>query len=158
MSAVGARICDIKDAGGRPATLLTLGTTTPTQIAGRMPTTAMRIIRMGITPADEAFRPMSGRTIVCWDGPNSPRVPSHRRFQGVHMKLAFFDDFKLGVIAGDSVVDVTGVVKDIPRLGPQDVIRGVIDRFDALKGQLAGAAAKGQGKHGPPAKIPPAPP
>ena len=27
------------------------------------------------------------------------------------MKLAFFDDFKLGVIAGDSVVDVTDIVK-----------------------------------------------
>jgi hypothetical protein len=50
------------------------------------------------------------------------------------MKLAFFDDFKLGVVAGDKVVDVTDVVKDIPRLGPQDVMRGVIERFDALHG------------------------
>jgi 2-keto-4-pentenoate hydratase/2-oxohepta-3-ene-1,7-dioic acid hydratase in catechol pathway len=62
------------------------------------------------------------------------------------MKLAFFDDFKLGVIAGDKVVDVSDVAKDIPRLGPQDVIRGVIERFDTLKGKLADAAAKGQGK------------
>ena len=56
------------------------------------------------------------------------------------MKLAFFDDFKLGVIAGGSVVDVTDIVKDISRLGPQDVMRGVIERFDALKGQFAGQA------------------
>src|SRR5258707_267582 len=42
------------------------------------------------------------------------------------MKLAFFDDFKLGVVMGDKVVDVSDVVKDIPRLGPQDVIRGVV--------------------------------
>src|SRR5262245_24583891 len=62
------------------------------------------------------------------------------------MKLAFFDDFKLGVVAGDKVVDVTDVVKDIPRLGPQDVMRGVIDRFDTLKDRLADAAAKGHGK------------
>src|SRR5207342_2085053 len=62
------------------------------------------------------------------------------------MKLAFFDDFKLGVVAGDSVVDVTDVVEDISRLGPQDVMRGVIERFDALKVKLADAAAKGQGK------------
>jgi 2-keto-4-pentenoate hydratase/2-oxohepta-3-ene-1,7-dioic acid hydratase in catechol pathway len=62
------------------------------------------------------------------------------------MKLAFFDDFKVGVVAGDSVVDVTDVVKDISRLGPQDVMRGVIERFDALEGKLADAAAKGQGK------------
>jgi 2-keto-4-pentenoate hydratase/2-oxohepta-3-ene-1,7-dioic acid hydratase in catechol pathway len=61
------------------------------------------------------------------------------------MKLAFFDDFKLGVVTGDSVVDVSDVVKDIPRLGPQDVMRGVIERFAELKGPLAAAAAKGKG-------------
>ena len=27
------------------------------------------------------------------------------------MKLAFFDDFKLGVVTGDKVVDVSDVVK-----------------------------------------------
>jgi 2-keto-4-pentenoate hydratase/2-oxohepta-3-ene-1,7-dioic acid hydratase in catechol pathway len=62
------------------------------------------------------------------------------------MKIAFFDDFKLGVVTGDKVVDVSDVVKDIPRMGPQDVIRGVIEKFDQLKGKLADAAAKGQGK------------
>src|ERR1700722_17125324 len=62
------------------------------------------------------------------------------------MKIAFFDDFRLGVVTGDKIVDVTNVVKDIPRLGPQDVIRGVIEKFDTLKGKLADAAAKGQGK------------
>ena len=62
------------------------------------------------------------------------------------MKLAFFDDFKLGVITGDTIVDVSDVVKDIPRLGPQDVIRGVIERFGEFKGKLADAAAKGTGK------------
>jgi 2-keto-4-pentenoate hydratase/2-oxohepta-3-ene-1,7-dioic acid hydratase in catechol pathway len=62
------------------------------------------------------------------------------------MKLAFFDDFKLGVVSGDTVVDVTDVVKDIPRLGPQDVMRGVIERFGEFKGKLADAAAKGKGK------------
>ena len=62
------------------------------------------------------------------------------------MKLAFFDDFKLGVVTGDKVVDVSDVVKDIPRMGPQDVMRGVIERFGEFKGKLADAAAKGQGK------------
>jgi 2-keto-4-pentenoate hydratase/2-oxohepta-3-ene-1,7-dioic acid hydratase in catechol pathway len=37
------------------------------------------------------------------------------------------------------------VVKDIPRLGPQDVIRGVIENFGQYKGKLADAAAKGKG-------------
>ena len=62
------------------------------------------------------------------------------------MKLAFFDDYRFGVVTGDHVADVTDVVKDIPRLGPQDVIRGVIERFDTLKGKLAEAAAKAPAK------------
>jgi 2-keto-4-pentenoate hydratase/2-oxohepta-3-ene-1,7-dioic acid hydratase in catechol pathway len=60
------------------------------------------------------------------------------------MKLAFFDDYRLGIVSGDTVVDVTDVVKDIPRLGPQDVMRGLIERFDSYRDKLA--AAKGQGK------------
>ena len=62
------------------------------------------------------------------------------------MKLAFFDDFRLGVVAADKVVDVSDIVKDIPRLGPQDIIRGVIERFGEFKSKLADVAAKGQGK------------
>jgi len=62
------------------------------------------------------------------------------------MKLAFFDDFKLGVIADGSVVDVTDIVQDIARLGPQDVMHGVIERFDVLKGRFADTAASRRGK------------
>ena len=62
------------------------------------------------------------------------------------MKLAFFDDYKLGVVVGDKIVDVSAVVKGITALGPQDVIRGVIEQFGKLKGKLADAAAKGQGQ------------
>src|SRR5919198_423522 len=60
------------------------------------------------------------------------------------MKILFFDDFKLGVLKGDAVVDVSNVVNDIPRLGPQDVIRGVIERFAELRPRLEAAAAQGQ--------------
>jgi 2-keto-4-pentenoate hydratase/2-oxohepta-3-ene-1,7-dioic acid hydratase in catechol pathway len=62
------------------------------------------------------------------------------------MKLAFFDDFKFGVVNGDKVVDVTDVVSGIKHLGPQDIIRGVIENWSTYKGKLADAAAKGQGK------------
>src|SRR5579884_1302791 len=62
------------------------------------------------------------------------------------MRLAFFDDFRFGVVTGDKVVDCTDVVSGIPHLGPQDIIRGVIERFGEFKGKLAEAAAKGQGK------------
>ena len=52
------------------------------------------------------------------------------------MKLLFFDDFKLGVLNGDTVVDVSDVVRDIPHLSPQDLIRGVIERFDGYRARL----------------------
>ncbi len=61
------------------------------------------------------------------------------------MKLLFFDDFKLGVLAGNNVVDVSDVVKDIPHIEPQDVIKSVIERFAELRGKLEQAAASGRG-------------
>ncbi len=67
------------------------------------------------------------------------------------MKLAFFDDYKLGVVVGDKIVDVSAVTKGIKALGPQDVIRGVIEKWSAYKGKLAAAAKKGKGK--PLAKV-----
>jgi 2-keto-4-pentenoate hydratase/2-oxohepta-3-ene-1,7-dioic acid hydratase in catechol pathway len=62
------------------------------------------------------------------------------------MKLAFFDDYKLGVVVGDKIVDVSAVANGIKALGPQDVIRGVIQNFGKLKPKLAAAAKKGKGK------------
>jgi 2-keto-4-pentenoate hydratase/2-oxohepta-3-ene-1,7-dioic acid hydratase in catechol pathway len=61
------------------------------------------------------------------------------------MKLCFFDDFKLGVLNGDQVVDVSDAVKDIPRIGPQDVINGVITGWATYKGKLEAAAKAGKG-------------
>ena len=63
------------------------------------------------------------------------------------MKLLFVDDFKLCVLRGtDQVVDVSEAVKDIPALGPHDLINGLIARFDAYKAKLEAAAAAGQAK------------
>ena len=62
------------------------------------------------------------------------------------MRLAFFDDYKLGVVVGDKIVDVSSVAKGIKALGPQDVIRTVIEKWSAYKGRLAAAARKGKGK------------
>jgi 2-keto-4-pentenoate hydratase/2-oxohepta-3-ene-1,7-dioic acid hydratase in catechol pathway len=61
------------------------------------------------------------------------------------VKLLFFDDFKLGVLKGDAVVDVSQVVGDIPHLGPHDLINGLIERFSAYKKRLEEAASRGQG-------------
>ena len=38
------------------------------------------------------------------------------------MKLLYFDDFKLGVLKGDSVFDVSSIVQGIPHTGPHDLI------------------------------------
>src|SRR5215470_9286524 len=62
------------------------------------------------------------------------------------MKLLYFDDFRLGVLKGDAVVDVMDAVKDIPHIGPHDLISGLIERFAEYKGRLEGAVARGQGK------------
>src|SRR5438270_8513346 len=61
------------------------------------------------------------------------------------VKLLFFDDFKLGVLSGDSVVDVSDVVQGIPHLQPQDLIRGLIERFEEFRGPLQQAATRGGG-------------
>ena len=60
------------------------------------------------------------------------------------MKLAFFDDFKLGVVEGDMIHDVSAVVKDIPHVGPGDLISGLIARFGEYRAKLE-AAATGAG-------------
>jgi 2-keto-4-pentenoate hydratase/2-oxohepta-3-ene-1,7-dioic acid hydratase in catechol pathway len=61
------------------------------------------------------------------------------------MKLLYFDDFKLGVLRGDEVVDVSSVVQDIPHIGPHDLINGLIARFDDYRSKLEDAAARGRG-------------
>lgn len=61
------------------------------------------------------------------------------------MKLLFFDEFKLGVLKGDAVVDVSSVVSDIPHTGPHNLMSGLIEQFDRYKGQLESAVASGSG-------------
>ena len=61
------------------------------------------------------------------------------------MKLLYFDDFKLGVLKGDNVVDVSAVVEDIPHSGPGDLMNGLIARFDEYRSKLEAAAAAGDG-------------
>ncbi|HJO83093.1 MAG: fumarylacetoacetate hydrolase family protein [SAR202 cluster bacterium] len=61
------------------------------------------------------------------------------------MKLAFFNDFTLGVVKGDSIVDVSGAVSDVPHLSPQDLINGVIANFAQYKGAIQAAADQGSG-------------
>ena len=61
------------------------------------------------------------------------------------MKLMYFDDFRLGVVKGDAVVDVSKLVRDIPHTGPQELMSGLIERFAKYKAKLQKAAAAGKG-------------
>jgi 2-keto-4-pentenoate hydratase/2-oxohepta-3-ene-1,7-dioic acid hydratase in catechol pathway len=61
------------------------------------------------------------------------------------VKILFFDDFKLGILKGDNVVDVTAVVQDIPHTGPHNLIIGLIERFGDYRKKLEDAVAKGTG-------------
>jgi 2-keto-4-pentenoate hydratase/2-oxohepta-3-ene-1,7-dioic acid hydratase in catechol pathway len=60
------------------------------------------------------------------------------------MKLLFFDDFRLGVLSGNGVVDVTEAVRDIPHVGPHDLVNGLIARFADYRKALERAAERGQ--------------
>ena len=61
------------------------------------------------------------------------------------MKLAFFNDYKLGVAKGDSIVDVSDVVSDLHAHSPQDLLRALIENFSSYRGKLEEAAASRQG-------------
>jgi len=61
------------------------------------------------------------------------------------MKLMYFNDFRLGVLKGDNVVDVTAAVQNIPHTGPGNLINGVIERWADVRGSIERAAAAGAG-------------
>jgi 2-keto-4-pentenoate hydratase/2-oxohepta-3-ene-1,7-dioic acid hydratase in catechol pathway len=61
------------------------------------------------------------------------------------VKLLFFDDFKLGVLNKERVIDVSQVVREIPHTGPHNLINGLIERFEGYRGRLQEAADRGKG-------------
>jgi 2-keto-4-pentenoate hydratase/2-oxohepta-3-ene-1,7-dioic acid hydratase in catechol pathway len=62
------------------------------------------------------------------------------------MKLLFFDDFRLGVLNTDTVIDVQDTVRDIPHGEPQQLIAGLIERFAEYRPRLEQAVQAGQGQ------------
>ncbi|MEC8198184.1 MAG: fumarylacetoacetate hydrolase family protein [Pseudomonadota bacterium] len=61
------------------------------------------------------------------------------------MKILYFDDFKLGILRGTDVVDVSAVVQDVPHTGPHDLITNLIADFDNYRERLEAATADGAG-------------
>jgi 2-keto-4-pentenoate hydratase/2-oxohepta-3-ene-1,7-dioic acid hydratase in catechol pathway len=61
------------------------------------------------------------------------------------MKILYFNDFKVGVLEGDSVVDISEVVNDIPHLEPQDIMAGLIANFDTYRTAIEAHVAASEG-------------
>ena len=61
------------------------------------------------------------------------------------MKLVFFDDFKLGVVKGDTVVDMSNAVSGIAHTSPQDLIGKLIENFSQYRASLQEAVDSGSG-------------
>ena len=59
------------------------------------------------------------------------------------MKLAFFNDYQLGVIKGDGIVDLSDALSDISYHTPQELMRMVIADFDNLCSRFSDAAENG---------------
>src|SRR5712691_242957 len=62
-----------------------------------------------------------------------------------NMKLVFYNDFTLGVVRGDTVVDVSAVGRDIAHTSPQDLLNRIIAGFSQYKSRLEEAAQRGTG-------------
>ncbi|HXP04270.1 MAG TPA: fumarylacetoacetate hydrolase family protein [Stellaceae bacterium] len=61
------------------------------------------------------------------------------------MKLLYFNDFKLGALKGDTVVDLSAEVSGIAHTGPGDLINALIEQWDGYKARLEAAVARGSG-------------
>jgi 2-keto-4-pentenoate hydratase/2-oxohepta-3-ene-1,7-dioic acid hydratase in catechol pathway len=60
------------------------------------------------------------------------------------MKIGYFDDYRLGVVKGDTIVDVSGVVRDIPHTNPGNLMNGLIARFADYRKKLEDEATRGK--------------
>ncbi|MEL0107465.1 MAG: fumarylacetoacetate hydrolase family protein [Rhodospirillaceae bacterium] len=62
------------------------------------------------------------------------------------MKLLHFNDFELGVLKGDQVVNISSVVADIPHFTAQDRIAGLIEHFEDYRGKIEAYTAANDGE------------
>src|SRR5829696_1243167 len=68
-----------------------------------------------------------------------------RKNRGCCMKLAYFDNFQVGVVDGDRIVDVTGLLGDIPHRDRRDLMAGLIEQFDRYRPKLEKEVAAQKG-------------
>src|SRR5574341_2073131 len=79
--------------------------------------------------------------------PPNPLAMASQQYagEGHNMKLVFYNDFTLGVVRGDTVVDVSAVGRDIPHTSPQDLLNRIIAGFSQYRSRLDEAAQRGTG-------------
>ena len=61
------------------------------------------------------------------------------------MKLALYDDFRLGVIEGDRIKDAMGALEGMSFRRPQDLIEEVILQWDEMKPKIVEAISGQEG-------------
>ena len=49
------------------------------------------------------------------------------------MKFLYFNDFRLGVLIENKVIDITDQLSDIPNRDSRDLINGLIEKYDNYK-------------------------
>ena len=59
------------------------------------------------------------------------------------MKLAYFDNFQLGILTNKGLVDVSHIIMDIPHTNPGNLMNGLIENFENYRSKLETAAEKG---------------
>ncbi|MDP6831953.1 MAG: fumarylacetoacetate hydrolase family protein [Alphaproteobacteria bacterium] len=62
------------------------------------------------------------------------------------MKILYFDDYRLGILKGEAVVDVTDELRDIPSVDQRTLVNGLIARFDDYRERLQEAVAREDGQ------------
>lgn len=62
------------------------------------------------------------------------------------MKFAFFDDYKLGVITDDGIVDISETLSEISYHSPQELIQTVIVNYHSLLPKIVDAVRNGSPK------------
>ena len=59
------------------------------------------------------------------------------------MKLAYFDNFQLGILTDKGLVDVSHIIMDIPHTNPGNLMNGLIENFENYRSKLQTAAENG---------------
>jgi 2-keto-4-pentenoate hydratase/2-oxohepta-3-ene-1,7-dioic acid hydratase in catechol pathway len=59
------------------------------------------------------------------------------------MKILFFDEFRLGVLVDDHVIDVSAVAEGIPHAHPQDIMNRLIGDWDTYRGLIEAELTRG---------------